>query len=546
LEQKLPAKRRLFWKDLSMTIAQTLVQQQSVKENPPTSTALTAKTDVPAQASGAPRSAPCAPQTCSGRLVDCYGETYPSRYNVLIPIRNGRMLAYNSFTGKLTVWAVKGVDVFNNFAAMPCMEDNKVTATRLLEGGYLVRKGQDQYADIKKTYEANRFDPNRMILSIAPTMSCNFSCDYCFQGDRKAKAVMKPEVQDALVAFAEKSMGKLNSLHTAWYGGEPMLRWRTIYNLADRLIDLCNANGVAYDAMLVTNGYLLTQKKAERLYRRRVKSIQITLDGPPEQHNKRRPLMGGGPTFDSVVANIKKIVGTIPIRISVRINVDARNCDLDGMDRLFQILVDNGLANRKSFGVYFAPVEAITRECHNIADSLLVKEEYASKELELCKMAIQKRVAGYRYPPRFFSTCAAVRPNGFVVLPDGSMHKCWDTISKGGNAVGTLFDMDKVPDNEIHKKWLGWSPFNVEECKQCVLLPNCAGACAYKMLYHEDTAGDPSRVPCLSWKYQIESYLLMWAVSRQMITIDDVLPADRTAISMKTGCTASAGGNGGG
>jgi uncharacterized protein len=528
-----------------MIIAQNTAQQQLVKEHQTTSASLAGKSGAPVQASGAPRSAPCAPSTCGRRLVDCYGQTYPSRYNVFIPIKGGRRLVYNAFTGKLTVWAARGVDVYNNFAAMPCTEDKKAIADQLLDGGYLVRKGQDQYGEIKKVYEANRFNPKRMTLSIAPTMSCNFSCDYCFQGDRKAKAVMKPEVQDALVAFVEKSMDKLNHLHTAWYGGEPMLRWQTIYNLADRLIDLCNANGVAYHAMMVTNGYLLTQKKAERLYRRRVKTIQITLDGPPVQHNKRRPLITGGPTFDAVVANMKKIVGIIPINISVRINVDARNCSLSEMDHLFQILVDNGLANKKGFGVYFAPVEAITRECHNIAESLLVKEEYARKELALFKMAIKKKLAHYRYPPRFFGTCAAVRPNGYVVLPDGSLHKCWDTISRGENAVGTLFDMDKVPDNKIYRKWLDWSPFKIEECKRCILLPNCAGACGYKMLYHEDTAGASRTAPCISWKYQIKSYLLMWAVSKKMISIDDILPADQTVNPEIISCSVPGGENGG-
>jgi uncharacterized protein len=528
-----------------MQIVTNTKQKQSLKEISATNAALTAMTDAPAQACASSRSAPCRPKTCSGRLVNYYGETYPSRYNILIPIKTARMLAYNSITGKLTVWAQRGIDVFKNFATMPCTQDNKITAKRLLDDGYLVRKGQDQYAQIKKAYETHRFDPKRMTLSIAPTMSCNFNCDYCFQGDQKARGDMKPEVQDALLAFLEKSMDKLNSLNTAWYGGEPMLRWQTIYNLADRLIDLCNANGVAYHAMMVTNGYLLTQKKAERLYRRRVKTIQITLDGPPVQHNKRRPLITGGPTFDAVVANMKKIVGIIPINISVRINVDARNCSLSEMDHLFQILVDNGLANKKGFGVYFAPVEAITRECHNIAESLLVKEEYARKELALFKMAIKKKLAHYRYPPRFFGTCAAVRPNGYVVLPDGSLHKCWDTISRGENAVGTLFDMDKVPDNKIYRKWLDWSPFKIEECKRCILLPNCAGACGYKMLYHEDTAGASRTAPCISWKYQIKSYLLMWAVSKKMISIDDILPADQTVNPEIISCSVPGGENGG-
>jgi uncharacterized protein len=512
-----------------MTLAANPVREPTLEENttmpvlPETFAPRPSKPSTPPDPS---RAEACAAGARACRVVDCHGEMHRSRYNIFIPIKARRLLAYNAITGNLTLWDSMGIEVYNHVSSMPCTEGNKITAARLLKGGYLVRKGQDQYADLKKAYEKHRFNPKVMTLSIAPTMSCNFSCDYCFQGDRKARAVMKPEVQDALVAFVEKSISKLSHLHTAWYGGEPMLRWSTIYKLADRFIDLCNAHSVKYDATMVTNGYLLTQKKAERLYRRRVRSIQITLDGPPEQHNTRRPLKSGGPTFDTIVSNIRKIVGTIPIGISVRINVDTRNCDMAGMDRLFQTLVDNGLANNKSFRVYFAPVEAMTRECSNIAGRLLAREEYARKELELFKTAIRKGLAGYRYPPRFSGTCAAVRPNGYVVLPDGTLHKCWDTVSTAQSAIGTLFDMDKVAGNEIHQKWLNWSPFKIEACNQCQLLPVCAGACSYKMLYHEDTSGETAGLPCLSWKYNIKNYLLMFAISRKMITLDDVLPSD--------------------
>lgn len=516
-----------------MTIVVDTVREQSIEKNPSDRIGSQNKTEAPAKQSGAAKSAPCAPDNGGCRLVNCYGEVYPSRYNVFIALKKNRQLVYNAITGKLNVWIQKGTDVFNNFATLPCNELNKTTAARLLEGGYLVRKGQDQYADIKNAYEKHRFDTKSMTLSIAPTMSCNFGCDYCFQGDRKAKAVMKPAVQDALVDFVETSISNLGHLHTVWHGGEPMLRWRTIYKLADHFIDLCNANGVKYDAMMVTNGYLLTQEKAERLFRRRVKTIQVTLDGPPEQHNRRRPVLAGGPSFDTILANLKKIVGTIPITINIRINVDVRNCDMAGMGRLFQILADNGLAKKKGCGVYFAPVESMTQQCRGIAGNVLAREAYARQELELYKMAIHKAVSGYRYPPRFSGTCAAVRPNGYVVLPDGSLHKCWGTVSKGENAVGTLFDMDKVAENITYQSWLNWSPFEVEECHECQILPVCAGACAYKMLYTADTSGETAGLPCISWRYQIKSYLLMWAISKKMITLDDVLPSDLPAIQRK-------------
>ena len=41
-----------------------------------------------------------------------------------------------------------------------------------------------------------------------------------------------------------------------------------------------------------------------RFISHRYREIQVTLDGPEEIHNKRRPLKGGQGTFDRIVAGI--------------------------------------------------------------------------------------------------------------------------------------------------------------------------------------------------------------------------------------------------
>lgn len=54
-----------------------------------------------------------------------------------------------------------------------------------------------------------------------------------------------------------------------------------------------------------------------------VRSVQITLDGPPEIHNKRRRMPNGEDTFYKIVNNIVEACNIIPIVI--RINVDKTN-----------------------------------------------------------------------------------------------------------------------------------------------------------------------------------------------------------------------------
>src|SRR5687768_5567856 len=58
---------------------------------------------------------------------------------------------------------------------------------------------------------------------------------------------------------------------------------------------------------MTTNGYFLTPDVADELLTRHVRFFQITVDGPPAEHNRRRKLAGGGPTYDKIIQNLRAL-----------------------------------------------------------------------------------------------------------------------------------------------------------------------------------------------------------------------------------------------
>jgi uncharacterized protein len=56
----------------------------------------------------------------------------------------------------------------------------------------------------------------------------------------------------------------------------------------------------------------------------RLSFIQITLDGPQDVHDKRRPLKSGQGTFEKILTNIEENIDIMP-NVSLRINVDKEN-----------------------------------------------------------------------------------------------------------------------------------------------------------------------------------------------------------------------------
>lgn len=443
----------------------------------------------------------------------------PSRYNIFVPLRQGRLLAYNGFTGGFALWEKHEQEMYQFVASgkAPNLADPAVR--QLIQGGYLVANYFDELALLEEQYKAHRFNEQAMILTIAPTLSCNFGCDYCFQGQNKPNQTMSQEVQDAIISLVERSVPNINHLHVAWYGGEPLLQLKIIEALSDRFIGLCDARGIKYDAMMVTNGYRLNVDVAKSLYVRRLKTVQVTLDGAREDHDLRRVLLSGKPSFDSITQNLREIVDSVPIPFSIRVNIDHRN--QDRIRGLIDHLAEMGFGNRQTVRLYFAPVEAMTEGCHNVASVCMTKRQYGSLEADLYWYAFEKGLTSLPYPPRFHGVCGAVRPNAFVITPTGDIHKCWDTVTFPQHTVGSIFNMEAVVQNEKTQQWIDWTPFVNDTCRNCKILPNCSGACAYKFIHSQETRGEAAVLPCPSWKYNIKERLVLRAVKMGAITADD-------------------------
>lgn len=441
-----------------------------------------------------------------------------SQYNILIPLKRNRILAYNSLKGCLALWEEEDTVKYNSILKEENADETDQIVKQLLQGGYIVKEDFDELYELEKEYRMHRYDRSSMILTIAPTMACNFGCDYCFQGKDKPNEEMSQEIQDAIIALIEKEASKISRLHVAWYGGEPLIKLSIIEALSKRIIKICDSYKIKYDSMIVTNGYLLNLEAAKLLAAARVNLIQITLDGAKDYHDTRRILLSGAPTYNKIVNNIKEFIDIVNISVNIRVNIDYRNSR--GIEELLENLYTEGLGNKKNLRLYFAPIEAITSGCHNIAEASMSKLEYGLLEARLYNKAFNYGLVNLPYPPRFRGTCAATRPRGFVIIPNGDIHKCWDTVSISERKIGTVFELDCLEQNNI-QSWLKWSPFESDECKSCKILPVCAGACAYKFIHSKDTLGEAAASPCISWKYNINEQLILRAVKLKIISCED-------------------------
>jgi uncharacterized protein len=452
-----------------------------------------------------------------------------SRYNIPIPLKNGRRLVYNSLTQAMAVWDAEDVVAFDKILAREPDVDGQ-RYTDLAKGGFIVNEDVDELKLLDQMYQRSRFNSQNVMLTIAPTMACNFVCDYCFQGQDKPHATMTDAVQDSIISMLDHAAPQVKSVGVTWYGGEPLVRVKVIEALSDRMIELCQRKGLSYTASVVTNGYLLTKEVATSLVKRGVSWIQVTLDGTPEYHDTRRYLMGGKGSFHRIIENLRSFITELPrLAISIRVNIDDRNAkDIHG---LLDYMAGQGFGKATpNLSIYFAPVEATTEGCHIVEDVTMQKSRYGQLEAELYAHAFELNLTPLPWPPRFHGLCGAVQPSSIVILPTGELHKCWDTVSWPEKSVGSIFNLPAVMQNELMQKWLRWTPFENETCKNCKILPNCAGSCAYKFIHSADTRGEAAILPCPSWKYNIKERLLQRAIGKGKLTKDDFDPEETRTI----------------
>ncbi len=427
--------------------------------------------------------------------------TKASRYNVFVDDGDGGLLAFNASTAALLRIRSESRAVVERLLEDPESaegEEELRYAGILREKRFLVEEGEDEVERLEASSRESRGSDEPLQLTIAPTLACNFRCDYCYE--RPAEERMTPAVEQALLDFVDRREPGEGGILVTWFGGEPTLCVETIERIQKglRAVAARHASRL-HPSGIVTNGWLLDRRMATRLRAAGVHSAQVTLDGPREVHDARRRLASGRGTFDAILANVEAAASLL--QLTVRVNVDGRNAD--SAAAVVEELRGRGLEGRVR--VYFAPVESSRGACADVRDRCLSAEEFSRFRVDLYRRLVAGGFRQVAYPSVSFPTaCSATRERSFVVAPSGALFKCWEEISDGmRGTVGTV--LADPPDEDQRARlgrWLAWDAFSRAECRECRLLPLCMGGCPNEAMRE---GGGTSA--CSPWKYDLEPML---------------------------------------
>jgi len=383
----------------------------------------------------------------------------------------------------------------------PCEGRAALKTRRLfLDHGFLVADGVDEREFLKAQNAWARSHSKSMNLTIVPTLACNFRCKYCYQ--TKVPETMSTEVEESLVRYVEDNIGEKESLNVTWFGGEPLLRMDIIERLSSRFLEICASGSTKYGAGIVTNGYFLDAEVSKRLSQLGVVDAQVTVDGPADIHDLRRPLDGGGRTFEKIMANISE--ASAHLKIQVRMNVDDEN-----RSRILDLLDLLGTAGLKErLGFYLGQTYPYTNVCQGVAALCLKDDDFSLLELETALEMTKRGFVSHPTPRSKNVYCMAESPCSYGITPNGGLVKCWNEVSNPEAEVGHLLRPETERMRENRRRWLGRDVFE-SECRDCLSLPICMGGCPY---IHRQTGA----LHCLDWKHHPEECLVFYYYLRKM------------------------------
>ena len=133
-----------------------------------------------------------------------------------------------------------------------------------------------RFREARMFAQAMRSPRHPIQAHIVPIRRCNLSCTYCNEFDDRSAPVSTPEILNRIDHLA-----RLGTTIITISGGEPLL-----HPELDKIIRAIRGKGVI--ATLITNGYLLTADRIQRLNRAGLDHVELSIDNMlPDEVSKK-------------------------------------------------------------------------------------------------------------------------------------------------------------------------------------------------------------------------------------------------------------------
>ncbi|PTL76629.1 radical SAM protein [Vitiosangium sp. GDMCC 1.1324] len=335
---------------------------------------------------------------------------------------------------------------------------------------------------------------------VMPTYQCNLRCPYCFQDHMRTDAryshllrVMDRSMVDRLLV----GMRNIEAAHglaadanvtrgITFFGGEPLLaRSRPI--LQYFLERMRERGKVRVSA--VTNATEL-EAYEDLLGPEMLATLQVTLDGVPQEHDRRRIYPDGTGSFERIARNITLALER-GVNVNVRMNIDRGN--ISQLPTLAELFEARGWSGHGHFSAYVAPIHAANGNVDakttftswqlTRAMEELRQQHPGVSRISLTDDSLQaraRRVFDQQTADTGLSTAFCGAHTAMYVLDAfGDIYACWERTGDARQRIGHITESGEVLMNrtQLHA-WRGRNVVSNPVCRKCRYATSCGGGCA--------------------------------------------------------------------
>jgi uncharacterized protein len=202
-------------------------------------------------------------------------------------------------------------------------------------------------------------------------------------------------------------------------------------------------------------------------------------------HDIRRPLKGGGETFDKV-SNAVSLCLKNDIPVNLRVVLDKQN--IDSLPQLADHAIRKGWTASSLFKTQLGrnyELHSCQKE-HEFLFSRISMYEHIYKMLQEHPEVLEFHRPAFslsrflyeqgELPDPLFDSCPGAKTE-WAFDYTGRIYSCTATVGKDGEELGEFYPEIKLNDQVI-EQWQDRDVCSIEECKDCSVQLACGGGCA--------------------------------------------------------------------
>lgn len=405
-------------------------------------------------------------------------------YTCCIPLSSSNVLVFNCLTGKSWKGAKETARIGKEY-----VEDYQ---------GHV--PAYDRILQFREEMTHSHKPPLSIVL--IPTYGCNLSCSYCYEGkltfDGKSwKLNDVPNIIKACQEIINFESENIANAEFIFLGGEPIQK-HTVPVVKEIIKELKKHNVTKFFA--ITNGFEL-KDCAEELSNLGLSGVMVTVDGPHDIHDSRRPSRFiRDSSFERAIASIEECLYQ-GLSVTVRVNIDQRN--LQYLGDLADIFESKGLFNNPLFSSYIYPVTSdfagkikLAKEselAHLLVEQCVKKPKILRFRWELhgLHFLYALRKGQSQHPKIHF--CGA-NSRQYVMDMDFNLFTCWFGVNKPGFQIGRFHRSTGTLsiETQLLHDWHCRNIANIIQCQTCKWALLCGGGCGFKAFERTGKINSPN------------------------------------------------------